>query len=294
MATTLTPMQRYATGALLELTLRQTQIHQCAHLGDGGGSEPDDKERASSDAASDTDLWMPDSCGLLRPVFRPCTSSVAPELADLRIELCPIHMREGCFWMIYFVLMDPRLTKEDAEILSTLQPASVVVKASVIPKTITGFDKEPKDPKARNDVDKYLAGLKKRLASTSKLVIEEQDPRDKVSYDDHILDTPVDDVDYPTFKLGKPLISNNMYKNLPWEMQKLHDWYMMASKEETMTIGKEGKSSIVPRHTILDINWMHAHYTWHRNQDGNVVTADSVWFTNKYWHPMEDFVAHRR
>ncbi|KAK2630785.1 hypothetical protein QOZ80_UnG0725840 [Eleusine coracana subsp. coracana] len=46
---------------------------------------------------------------------------VAPELADLRIELCPIHMSEGCFWMIYFVLMDPRLTKEDAEILSTLQ-----------------------------------------------------------------------------------------------------------------------------------------------------------------------------
>ncbi|KAK3162105.1 hypothetical protein QOZ80_1BG0085540 [Eleusine coracana subsp. coracana] len=117
-----------------------------------------------------------------------------------------------------------------------VQPASVVVKASVIPKTITGFDKEPKDPKARNDVDKYLAGLKKRLASTSKLVIEEQDPRDKVSYDDHILDTPVDDVDYPTFKLGKPLISNNMYKNLPWEMQKLHDWYMMASKEEVTAI----------------------------------------------------------
>ncbi|GJN17508.1 hypothetical protein PR202_gb04581 [Eleusine coracana subsp. coracana] len=142
MATTLTPTQRYATGALLELTLRQAQIHQCAHL---GGSEPDDEEHASSasssassDAASDTDLWMQDSRDLLRPVFRFATAvyvdmtdgrqdhalaveRVAPELADLRIELCPIHMSEGCFWMIYFVLMDPRLTKEDAEILSTLQ-----------------------------------------------------------------------------------------------------------------------------------------------------------------------------
>ncbi|GJN17551.1 hypothetical protein PR202_gb04628 [Eleusine coracana subsp. coracana] len=201
MATTLTPMQCYATGALLELTLRQTQIHQCAHLGDGGGSEPDDEERASSDAASDTDLWMQDSCGLLRPVFRfleiepkawvgleemasspeakhhiralcnelnccylpddfsemlfifnsvaqsdndaiadvdmtdgrqdhaLAVERVAPELADLRIELCPIHMREGCFWMIYFVLMDPRLTKEDAEILSTLQGETKPIKS---------------------------------------------------------------------------------------------------------------------------------------------------------------------
>jgi len=47
--------------------------------------------------------------------------SVAPELADLRIELCPSHMSEGCFWKIYFVLLHPKLTKEDAEILSTPQ-----------------------------------------------------------------------------------------------------------------------------------------------------------------------------
>ncbi|KAK3120306.1 hypothetical protein QOZ80_9AG0685450 [Eleusine coracana subsp. coracana] len=47
--------------------------------------------------------------------------SVAPELADLRIELCPSHMSEGCFWMIYFVLLHPKLTKEDVEILSTTQ-----------------------------------------------------------------------------------------------------------------------------------------------------------------------------
>lgn len=47
--------------------------------------------------------------------------SVAPELADLRIELCPSHMSEGCFWKIYFVLLHPKLRKEDAELLSTLQ-----------------------------------------------------------------------------------------------------------------------------------------------------------------------------
>ncbi|TKW01200.1 hypothetical protein SEVIR_8G164100v4 [Setaria viridis] len=47
--------------------------------------------------------------------------SVAPELADLRIELCPSHMSEGCFWKIYFVLLHPKLMKEDADILSTPQ-----------------------------------------------------------------------------------------------------------------------------------------------------------------------------
>ncbi|CAN6290932.1 unnamed protein product [Urochloa humidicola] len=87
MATTLTPTQRYAAGALLALALRQAQIHQSVPL---GGGTPDDEERASSasggssastatatsgsasasDAAADTHLWTHDSGGLLRPVFR--------------------------------------------------------------------------------------------------------------------------------------------------------------------------------------------------------------------------------
>jgi len=88
MATTLTPTQRYAAGALLALALRQAQIHQSVPLG-GGSPGPDDEERASSasggssastattsasasesDAAADADLWTHDSRGLLRPVFR--------------------------------------------------------------------------------------------------------------------------------------------------------------------------------------------------------------------------------
>ncbi|KAJ0967703.1 hypothetical protein J5N97_024620 [Dioscorea zingiberensis] len=44
-----------------------------------------------------------------------------PRLAALRIELCPSHMSEGCFWKIYFVLLHSRLNKHDAELLSTPQ-----------------------------------------------------------------------------------------------------------------------------------------------------------------------------
>ncbi|GMP27679.1 hypothetical protein CsSME_00003561 [Camellia sinensis var. sinensis] len=46
---------------------------------------------------------------------------LAPRLAALRIELCPGYMSEDCFWKIYFVLLHPRLSKNDAELLSTPQ-----------------------------------------------------------------------------------------------------------------------------------------------------------------------------
>lgn len=52
----------------------------------------------------------------------------APRLAALRIELCPAHMSEGCFWKIYFVLLQPRLNKHDAELLSTPQIAEARTK----------------------------------------------------------------------------------------------------------------------------------------------------------------------
>ncbi|KAK4761321.1 hypothetical protein SAY87_006214 [Trapa incisa] len=42
-------------------------------------------------------------------------------------------------------------------------------------------------------------------------------------------------------------------------------------------------------HAILDIkNRTHAHYSWHRNQDGYAAEADALWFYNRYWHPVDD------
>lgn len=51
---------------------------------------------------------------------------LAPRLAALRIELCPGHMSEGCFWKIYFVLLHSRLNKHDAELLSTPQVSYLI------------------------------------------------------------------------------------------------------------------------------------------------------------------------
>uniref|UniRef100_A0A0D6QXJ8 Purple acid phosphatase n=1 Tax=Araucaria cunninghamii TaxID=56994 RepID=A0A0D6QXJ8_ARACU len=42
-------------------------------------------------------------------------------------------------------------------------------------------------------------------------------------------------------------------------------------------------------HAILEItNRTHAYYHWHRNQDGDAVTADSQWFYNRYWYPQDE------
>ncbi|KAL7154943.1 hypothetical protein ABFS83_03G038400 [Erythranthe nasuta] len=46
---------------------------------------------------------------------------LAPRLAALRIELCPVHMSECYFWMVYFVLLHSRLNKHDADLLSSPQ-----------------------------------------------------------------------------------------------------------------------------------------------------------------------------
>ncbi|XP_038893589.1 uncharacterized protein LOC120082464 isoform X2 [Benincasa hispida] len=76
MTSFLPPTHRYASGALFALALHQAQIHQTRPLGfsdDGARAE----ERTSSCSGSSTDsvsedpeLWVHESSGLLRPVFR--------------------------------------------------------------------------------------------------------------------------------------------------------------------------------------------------------------------------------
>ncbi|KAF8377893.1 hypothetical protein HHK36_031281 [Tetracentron sinense] len=42
-------------------------------------------------------------------------------------------------------------------------------------------------------------------------------------------------------------------------------------------------------HAIFGIkNRTHAYYSWHRNQDGNAIEADSLWFFNRYWNPVDE------
>ncbi|MCD7449411.1 hypothetical protein HAX54_052116 [Datura stramonium] len=70
-SSTFTPMQRYAAGALFGLALHQVQIHQTCPL--GFSSDEDDRisHSSSSDSVSEgPQLWVHESSGLLRPVFK--------------------------------------------------------------------------------------------------------------------------------------------------------------------------------------------------------------------------------
>ncbi|KAJ1263610.1 hypothetical protein BS78_09G199100 [Paspalum vaginatum] len=46
---------------------------------------------------------------------------LVPGLSDLKIQICSTDMTEACFWKIYFVLLHSKLSKQDAELLSTPQ-----------------------------------------------------------------------------------------------------------------------------------------------------------------------------
>ncbi|MCL7031482.1 hypothetical protein MKW94_028056 [Papaver nudicaule] len=50
---------------------------------------------------------------------------LAPSLEDLRYKLCPSFMSEDRFWMIYFIMLYPRLSESDAVLLSTPQIVEV-------------------------------------------------------------------------------------------------------------------------------------------------------------------------
>lgn len=78
----LTATTKYAAGALFGLALHQAQIHQTRPLGfpyedndeDGSGRGPSEERGSSCSSADsvseDSQLWVNQSCGLLRPVFR--------------------------------------------------------------------------------------------------------------------------------------------------------------------------------------------------------------------------------
>ncbi|KVI10708.1 Iron/zinc purple acid phosphatase-like C-terminal domain-containing protein [Cynara cardunculus var. scolymus] len=47
-------------------------------------------------------------------------------------------------------------------------------------------------------------------------------------------------------------------------------------------------------HAIFDIkNKTHAYHSWHRNQDGYAVVADSMWFYNRYWYHHEQHASSK-
>ncbi|KAI5436633.1 uncharacterized protein LOC127122951 [Lathyrus oleraceus] len=68
---------------------------------------------------------------------------LAPRLAALRMELCPGYMSDGCFWKIYFVLLHPKLSKNDVVFLSTPQ---IMEARAMLTQALDIRRKEKKEP----------------------------------------------------------------------------------------------------------------------------------------------------
>ncbi|KAJ1275861.1 hypothetical protein BS78_05G168200 [Paspalum vaginatum] len=129
--------------------------------------------------------------------------SVAPELADLRIELCPSHMSEGCFWMIYFVLLHPKLSKEDAEILSTPQILEAREKLSHDLQYQTKLQSSNEDtiPVPFSDVDGALASSVEVLGVLT-------------GQDDSVMATSFSNIEYGMPQpIRQAILSNNTYSD---------------------------------------------------------------------------------
>ncbi|KAG9151051.1 hypothetical protein Leryth_002628 [Lithospermum erythrorhizon] len=75
---------------------------------------------------------------------------LAPRLAALRMELCPEHISESFFWKIYFVLLHPKLDKEDAVLLSTPQ---VMEARALLTSELQNHSKAKQDNNLTTSVD---------------------------------------------------------------------------------------------------------------------------------------------
>ncbi|MCE3049625.1 hypothetical protein HAX54_045400 [Datura stramonium] len=76
---------------------------------------------------------------------------LVPRLSALRIELCPIYMSEAHFWEIYFVLLHPRLDKQDAKLLST--PQVVKARASLAQERTKSIEEEQSEKRTPESND---------------------------------------------------------------------------------------------------------------------------------------------
>ncbi|KAL3618886.1 hypothetical protein CASFOL_037114 [Castilleja foliolosa] len=177
---------------------------------------------------------------------------LAPRLAALRIELCPGYMTESCFWMIYFVLLHPRLYKQDADLLSTQQ----VVRA----RALLGHELKNQNPtkpedlsgnKSSDSEESNISPHKEPLSVPSIVVSENESnkssglnigPSTSLATRD-IVNTSVNTNEKQT--VDKPVIEDQYLKPVPLNISEDHDendaddWLKEETSEVGGAIGKD-------------------------------------------------------
>ncbi|GFP99938.1 hypothetical protein PHJA_002137900 [Phtheirospermum japonicum] len=172
---------------------------------------------------------------------------LVPRLAALRIELCPGCMTESCFWMIYFVLLHPRLDKQDAELLST--PQIVKARALLGHELKNKNSTKPEDLSGNKSSDSEESNISRReepLSVPSPVVSKNESNEASVLNigSSTALATPKIIETNETQPVDKPVIKDEYLKPVPLNVSEEHDdddaddWLKEETSEVGGTIGK--------------------------------------------------------
>ncbi|PSR87912.1 Protein PRRC2A like [Actinidia chinensis var. chinensis] len=144
---------------------------------------------------------------------------LAPRLAALRIELCPGYMSEGCFWKIYFALLNPRINEHGPELLST-------------PQGIGGID-FLESPLGRQ-ILKTRASLTQELQNRTK-----SKPEQDWSRGDKPCSNDISNVPHEKSDLFLPMLNLILYPFRCLPSNQLLPWWMQILKQKSTVVLEE-------------------------------------------------------
>ncbi|KAL2240145.1 transmembrane and coiled-coil domain-containing protein 4-like [Sesamum indicum] len=177
-SSTLTSTQKYAAGALFALALHQAQLHQIHPLGfpshdDDDGSDPPE-ERVSTSSSSDfvsddPQLWVHQSAGLLRPVFKFLEiDSRAWGALEETVAYSPAKHHVGAFLRL--------LSEESGNISEEIVDKELAL-AAAIDAMCLSMEKSPDDYKSKKEKQReYENACREKFAPPDKKL--ESEPRE--------------------------------------------------------------------------------------------------------------------
>ncbi|KAL6558935.1 hypothetical protein OROMI_019285 [Orobanche minor] len=196
----LTATQKYAAGALFAMALHQSQIHQTQSLGflssaadDGGDSSDERLSCSSSDSVSyDPQLWVHESSGLLRPVFKVLEiDSRAWGGLEETAAKSPAKHHVGAFL---------RILSEESNNMSPESADNEIALSDGVNKLCTSMERSPAEYDSRKEKQReYENACREKIHTPDKNPDSKSVDKNKPdSYDQGIINVTISNVDQET------------------------------------------------------------------------------------------------
>ncbi|KAL6502665.1 hypothetical protein OROHE_024318 [Orobanche hederae] len=196
----LTATQKYAAGALFAMALHQSQIHQTQSLGflssaadDGGDSSDERLSCSSSDSVSyDPQLWVHESSGLLRPVFKVLEiDSRAWGGLEETAAKSPAKHHLGAFL---------RILSEESNNMSPESADNEIALSDGVNKLCTSMERSPSEYDSRKEKQReYENACREKIHTPDKNPDSKSVDKNKPdTYDQGIINVTISNVDQET------------------------------------------------------------------------------------------------